>query len=235
MANHIKSVALLHEKYPSRDHYPFVLPNLNQTKRLIFDKPVTIFVGENGSGKSTLLEALARKCGVHIWCESEGSRCEFNPYEKTLHRYLSLEWSDGKVPGSFFGSELFNNFRNVVESWAAADPRQLDYFGGKSLVTQSHGQSMMSFFRSRYQIKGLYFLDEPETALSPNSQVELLEVLRQNSRAGHAQFIMATHSPIMLSCEGARIYSFDHQPIQSVAYEKTELFQAYKRFFADRL
>jgi predicted ATPase len=195
---------------------------------------VTLFVGENGSGKSTLLEALARKCGIHIWCESGGARCQVNLYEKTLHHCLSLEWVDGTVPGAFFGSDLFRDFAQVVEAWAASDPGQLQYFGGASLVSQSHGQSMMSYFRSRYQIKGLYLLDEPETALSPRSQLELLEIIRENSQAGHAQFIIATHSPLILSCEDARIYSFDHQPVRAVAYEDTELYQAYKRFFDDR-
>ena len=93
----------------------------------------------------------------------------------------------------------------------------------------------MSYFRSRYRIKGLYLLDEPETALSPRSQLELLEIIRENSQAGHAQFIVATHSPIILSCEGATIYSFDHQPVRVVEYEDTALYQAYKRFFVDRL
>lgn len=233
--NHIRSVSLLHEKYPTHNQYPYMLPVFNHTKQLTLDTPVTLFVGENGSGKSTLLEALARKCGIHIWCESGGTRCEVNPYEKTLHQCLSVEWADGGVPGAFFGSELFNNFRHIVESWAATDPGQLRYFGGQSLVSQSHGQSMMSYFRSRYQIKGLYLLDEPETALSPRSQLELLEILRENGQAGHAQFIIATHSPLILSCEGAKIYSFDHQPVRVVEYEDTELYQAYKRFFVDRL
>jgi predicted ATPase len=234
MANHIKSVTLLHEKYPTREHYPFNLPIFNQTKRLEFDTPVTLFVGDNGTGKSTLLEAIALSCGVHIWRNSEGTRFQYNRYEKQLYNYLSLEWSDGKVPGAYFGSDIFREFANILDSWAATDPGQLSYFGGKSLVTQSHGQSIMSYFRSRYQIKGIYFLDEPETALSPKSQLELLDIIGNNCRAGHAQFIIATHSPILLACERAKIYSFDNNTVSTIEYEETEHYKVYKNFLLNR-
>jgi predicted ATPase len=97
-------------------------------------------------------------------------------------------------------------------------------------MIQSHGQSLLSFFAARYQIKGLYLMDEPETALSPRSQMELLKILFQMSQKGHAQFIIATHSPILLSCPGATIFSFDRVPIQPIEYEQTEYFQFYKDF-----
>jgi predicted ATPase len=101
---------------------------------------------------------------------------------------------------------------------------------GKSLSLQSHGQSILSFFKSRYAIKGLYFLDEPETALSPKSQVELLELMKTMGSDGRAQFIAATHSPILLSCPGAVIYSFDHVPVRAIPYRETVHFKLYKRF-----
>jgi len=93
---------------------------------------------------------------------------------------------------------------------------------------------MMSYFRSRYQIKGVYLLDEPETALSPRSQLELLEIIGENVRAEHAQFIIATHSPILLACNGAKIYSFDHVPVREIDYEETEHYKIYKSFLIDR-
>ena len=114
------------------------------------------------------------------------------------------------------------------------DPGQLKYFGGKSLVTQSHGQSMMAYFRSRYKLEGIYLIDEPETALSPKTQLEFLEIIRENSQAGHAQFIMVTHSPILLACQDAKIYSFNHVPVQTVQYEDTEHYKVYKDFLTDR-
>lgn len=233
MSNHINRVTLHHDKYPTKNHYPFSLPIFNQTRQLPFESPITFFVGENGTGKSTLLEALALASGVHIWRKYGGARYQVNLYEKQLCNYITLNWANGKVPGSYFGSEIFNDFRNIVDSWAASDPGQLKYFGGKSLVAQSHGQSMMSYFRSRYKIKGIYFLDEPETALSPKSQLELLDVLKENGKAGHAQFIIATHSPILLACEGAEIFSFDQSPIRLIGYKETDHYQIYRRFLLE--
>jgi predicted ATPase len=92
----------------------------------------------------------------------------------------------------------------------------------------------MSFFKARYKFRGLYLLDEPETALSPRSQLELLQVLKDNSEAGHAQFIIATHSPILMACPGATIYSFDEIPVKGIDYEKTEHYRIYRDFMADR-
>jgi predicted ATPase len=161
-------------------------------------------------------------------------RYQVNRFEKDLYKYLTLEWSNGRVPGAYFGSEVFKDFTNILDEWVASDPGQLKYWGGKSLVTQSHGQSMMAYFRARYQIKGIYFLDEPETALSPRSQLELLEIIVENGLAGHAQFIIATHSPILLACDGAKIYNFDQIPIGIIAYKETEHYQIYKKFLMER-
>jgi predicted ATPase len=230
---HLKEARLLSEQYPTRDHYPFNVDVLQQTRSIKFSSPVTFFIGENGSGKSTLLEALARRCRIHIWGGVENTRVDPNPYEETLFLYLEVEWTDGIVPGSFFSSQIFRNFAGLVEMWEADNPGQIEYFGGKSLLTQSHGQSLMSFFRARYKIKGLYLMDEPETALSPKSQLELLKLLQEMSALGHAQFIIATHSPILLACPGSVIYSFDHSPVKTIRYEDTEHYQVYKSFMED--
>jgi len=227
---HLREVRLLSEKYPTRDHYPFNIDVLQKTRGIEFFSPVTFFIGENGSGKSTLLEALARRCRIHIWGGVDCTRSEPNPYEEMLFLYLEVKWTDGIVPGSFFSSQIFRNFAELVEMWEADNPGQIEYFGGKSLLTQSHGQSLMSFFRARYRIKGLYLMDEPETALSPKSQLELLKLLQEMSALGHAQFIIATHSPILLACPGAVIYSFDHSPARTLRYEDTEHYRVYKSF-----
>jgi predicted ATPase len=231
---HLKSISLCPEDYPTREHYPFSLDLFQRLEGVAFPTAVTLFVGENGTGKSTLMKAICQRSGIHIWQDSEKMRFINNPHEDSLYRYLSLEWSDGKVPGSYFGSDTFKYFTQVLDEWAVSDPGQLKYFGGSSLVTKSHGQSLMAYFRARYMIKGLYLLDEPETALSPRSQLELLDLLTRMSTAGHAQFIVATHSPILLACPGANIYSFDHVPLRPVAYEETEHYRIYRDFMQDR-
>ncbi len=231
---HLKCVRFHPDLYPTREHYPFNLGIFHHTEGLAFTSPVTFFVGENGTGKSTLLEAIARRAGIHIWREGERTRCVVNLYEDKFYRGITIEWVAGPVPGSFFGSSIFQDFARLLDEWAATDPGQLDYFGGKSLLTQSHGQSIMSFFKARYAIRGLYLLDEPETALSPKTQIALLELLTRLSAAGHAQFLIATHSPILLACPGATIYSFDHTPIAPVPYEETDHYRTYKSFMDNR-
>jgi predicted ATPase len=231
---HLKKVVLLSHKYPTQEHHPFNLPVLRQTEEIVFDAPVTLLVGENGTGKSSLLEALARRCGIYIWEPMERSRVKYNPHEKQLFRFINVEWHNGIVPGSFFASQIFSHFSALLDEWAASDPGLLSYFGGESLMTQSHGESLMSFFRSRFKIKGLYLLDEPETALSAKTQLQLLKLLQVLSGQGHAQFIIATHSPILLACPGATIYSFDHVPVQRIEYEQTTHYQVYKGFLDNR-
>ncbi len=232
---HLKRVTLHPDRYPTREYYPFTLDLFHKTRELDFTTPVTLFVGENGTGKSTLLEAVARKCDIFIWREGGRTRYKPNPYEDRLWHYLSVEGVNGCVPGSFFGSSIFQDFARILDEWAATDPGQLDYFGGQSLLTQSHGQSIMSFFKARYAIKGLYLLDEPETALSPKTQLTLLDLLEKMSAAGHAQFLIATHSPILLSCPNATIYSFDSGPIAPMRYEDTDHYKTYKAFMDHRL
>ncbi|MBN1867316.1 AAA family ATPase [Candidatus Sumerlaeota bacterium] len=231
---HVRRIEILSKGFPAPDRYPFNQDLLRQTSEIDLVSPVTLFVGENGTGKSTLLQAVCRRCGIHIWAPPERARIENNPLEKLLYRYIEIEWRDGPVPGAFFSSDTFNYFARSVDDWSASDPHLIGYFGGKSFLTQSHGQSLLSYFRSRYAIPGLYLLDEPETALSPRSQIDLVRILRDMGAAGHAQFIVATHSPILMACPGATIYSFDSAPIRPIACEETEHYRAYKEFFENR-
>ncbi len=226
----LNQVILHPEKYPVQTCYPFNLGLFQKTKNITFKTPVTFFVGENGSGKTTLLKAICRRCYIHIWEDTERTRFQYNHYEDKLHQYIDVNWVNGTVHGSFFSSQIFHDFARFLDEWAQADPGQLQYFGGSSLLAQSHGQSMLSYFEALYKIKGIYFMDEPETALSPRSQIKLLKVITEMSRDGHAQFIIASHSPILLACPGATIYSFDHIPVKVVNYEDTEYFRIYKDF-----
>ena len=221
------------ESYPTRDCYPFNLPVFQNTPFLDLTAPVTLFVGENGTGKSALLEAIARRCRIHIWANGGGSRLESNPYEDQLYRFIDVHWTQGEVPGSFFAAEIFRGFAELLDEFAETDRGQLDYFGGRSLLVQPHGQSLLSFFTARYRIKGLYLLDEPETALSPRSPLRFVNLVGAMARAGHAQFILCTHSPILLASPGVTIYSLDHCPIQPVPFESTDHCRLYKSFMAD--
>ena len=226
----LKQANIHSKKFPVLDFYPFKLKIFQNTERIRFNSPVTLFIGENGTGKSTLLKAIAYRCGIHIWQSEFNLRCEQNPHEEDLYKTISIRWENDPVPGSFFGSQIFSHFAKNLEEWAINDSEMLKYFGGKSLITQSHGQSLMSYFQSRYKIKGLYFLDEPETALSPSSLIELLNLLIKISRQGHAQFIIATHSPFLMACPESRIYSFDNPVIEPIQYEDTEYYKIYKNF-----
>ncbi|GAB4547286.1 MAG: AAA family ATPase [Anaerolineae bacterium] len=231
---HLTKVRLNHDRYPTRRIYPFNIPVLERTAELIFRRPVAFFVGENGSGKSTLLEAITRRCGVHIWHRPRRHLAHHNPYETRLADYITLTWANGEVPGSLFRAETFREFADFLDDVALCDPGRLQYHGGRILNTLSHGEGILSYFNGRYHIKGIYFLDEPEAALSPASQLKFLRLLQRLEEGGHAQFIIATHSPILLAYPGAQIFSFDTACVHEVAYEDTNHYQIYKQFFTDR-
>ncbi|HNQ86097.1 MAG TPA: AAA family ATPase [Deltaproteobacteria bacterium] len=230
---HITNVTLHPERYPSTELYPFNLQVFHTRRDLPFRKAITFFIGENGSGKSTLLKAIARRCSIHIWEEDRG-RYGNNPHEEDLFKYLDVAWEDSRKPGMFFSSERYQHLAKIIDEWAISDPKLLEYFGGRSLLSQSHGESFMSYFTSRFAIEGIYFLDEPETALSPRRQIEFVKTLVEHTRDGHAQFIIATHSPILLSCPGAVIWSFDGHELKELAYEDTDYFLIYRDFLLHR-
>jgi predicted ATPase len=231
---HIKKIELLSDDYPTTKHYPFSIGLFQRTKEILFDSPVAFFIGENGTGKSTLLKALARKCNIHIWKGIDRTVSEYNRYEEALHVHMRIVWRNGSVTGSFFGADSFGNYAKIVEEWASSDPGVLDYFGGGSLVRKSHGQCNMAYFQSRFDKEGLYLLDEPETALSPTTQIELVRLLGEMMKKEQAQFVISTHSPILLALPGADIYSFNGQVIKKVRYEDTDYYKVYKDFLNNR-
>jgi predicted ATPase len=230
---HLSKLIINQERFPTLDAYPFDLPLFQRTSELQLTHPVTIFTGENGSGKSTLLKAVCRRCHIHIWEGVTRTPYANNPYQDRFSEVIDVKWTNGMVQGAFFSPELFRNYSQLVDEWAAGSPGILDHYGGASLVSQSHGQSCMSYFRSIYKVKGIYFLDEPEAALSPKTQLELLLLLTEISKQGHAQFIVATHSPILMSCNQAALFSFDGDSIKSVQYKKTEHYKVYRKFFQE--
>ena len=231
---HLVQVRVNNENYPTTRCHPFNIPILRETSELTFRRPVVFFVGENGSGKSTLLEAITKKCGIYIWDKPRRHVAHNNPYETRLADYIAVTWANGSVPGSLFRAETFRDFADFLDDVALCDPGRLKYHGGHIFNTLSHGEAILSYFGGRYHIKGLYFLDEPEAAFSPSSQVRFLKLLQRLEAEGHAQFIIATHSPILLAYPGAQIFSFDSSRIEEVDYEDTAHYRLYKQFFTDR-
>ncbi len=210
------------------------LPAVNWLKehRLMLDTPVTFLVGENGSGKSTLLEAIAVSCGFN----AEGGTRNFTFSTRATHselgEYITVAKRRYPRDGFFLRAESFYNVATNIDEMdeePSFSPRLIDSYGGVSLHSQSHGESFLALIQNRFGGEGLYLLDEPEAALSPTRQLTLLgemhQLVEQNS-----QFIIATHSPILMAYPGARIYELSENGIASVEYRETEHYQLTRRF-----
>lgn len=221
------------------DSYVFNLPivkNILKNGELQFNKKVTFFVGENGTGKSTLLEALAIAYGFNA---EGGSRCfSFSTFKShpILCDNIRLSRGVGKpTDGYFFRAESFYNVASNIDeldSEPAAASLLKEAYGGKSLHDQSHGESFMSLVLNRFRGNGLYILDEPEAALSPSRQFTLLaqmnKLVKQNS-----QFIIATHSPILIAYPDADIFELSDDGIKLTTCDKTENYVLTKQFLND--
>jgi predicted ATPase len=231
---YLRGVRINGDSFPTERYYPFNTPSIRRTSELVFRRPVVYFVGENGSGKSTLLEAIARRCGIHIWDKPRRHLAHNNPYETALSQHVTPHWANGRISGSFFRAETFQDLADFLDDVALCDPGRLHYHGGRILNTLSHGEGILSYFRGRFGLRGLYFLDEPEAALSPQSQIEFLQLLQEFAGRSDAQFIIATHSPLLLACPGAQIYCFQPTGIKEISYEETAHFQLYRAFLNDR-
>ena len=227
---YLRKVEINSDGFPTQRCYPFNIPIIGEPVELTLTRPITFFVGENGSGKSTVLDAIARKCGVQPWHKPRRHLAHNNPYETRLTDYITTTWANGRVPVSLFRAETFHDFADFLDDVALCDPGRLQYHGGRILNTLSHGQGILSYFSGRFQVKGLYFLDEPETALSPRTQLRLRDLLQETALREHAQFVIATHSPILLSVPCARLLSFDRSPIREIAYRETDHFKVYRDF-----
>ncbi|MFD1255640.1 AAA family ATPase [Mucilaginibacter terrae] len=213
--------------------YPFSLRFFKHQERLKVHPKVTYFTGENGTGKSTLLEAIAVASGFN----PEGGSINFNfntrQSHSPLHQHIGTSRGVHRhTDGFFLRSESFFNMATEIENLDAepGGSKIIDCYGGVSLHEQSHGESFWSLFTHRFSGNGFYILDEPESALSPSKQMAMLlrmhELLDDNS-----QFIIATHSPILMACPDALIYEFSNEGMKVKSYEQTQLFQTYNDFF----
>lgn len=206
------------------DEYPFNLPFI-ATLNLKFHPNVTFIVGENGIGKSTLLEALAIKMGFNPEGGTKFINFATRESHSELYRYLRLYKNHRHPENHFFlRAESFFNVATTIDSVNA-----IHNYGGKSLHEQSHGESFFSLFMHRFGKDGFYILDEPEAALSPNRQMSMLVRIKQLIDQ-NCQFIIATHSPILLSYPDAIIYQINEKGIEKVAYEDTEIYTTTKYF-----
>lgn len=218
--------------------YPFNLSIIQNLKTIEFPTNVTFFVGENGSGKSTLLEAIAHKSG--FGSEGGSKNIQFRTSQEhtykgaeLLAQQLTLSWRLKPHHGYFFRAESFYNVANHIDTIAQIDWRAYAPYGGKSLHAQSHGESFLSFFQSRLGSDGFFIFDEPEAALSPQRQLTLLIIIHEMVKKQNAQFIIATHSPLLLAYPKATIYSCDSDTIKKIAYTDTDHYQITKRFLED--
>lgn len=210
--------------------YPYTVPALANFEGLKFRRPVTIIMGENGMGKSTLLEAIAIKAGFN----AEGGSKNFHFATRETHSalYENLVLGRGLQPrdGYFLRAESFYNVATEIDQIADGIHK---YYGDKSLHRQSHGESFMSLLEHRLRANGLYIFDEPEAALSPLRQMYMLCRIRQLVEAG-SQFIVSTHSPIVMSYPGADIYEITDEGLRPAELEQTSHYLLMKRFMLDR-
>jgi predicted ATPase len=227
---YIRTVSLKRDGVPDFGRYPFAIPAVRALDTLEFDPHVSFFVGENGSGKSTLLEAIAIRAGFSPEGGSQNMFLTVRPEQSELQQHLRLSRGLRRpLTGYFLRAETFYNVATQVDENTDA----LASHSGTSLHEQSHGESFLALVKHRFYREGLYILDEPESALSPQRQLSMLVAMNSLVKQ-HSQFIIATHSPILLAYPGAKIFSFSPQGIVPVNYEETEHFTVTRDFLLRR-
>jgi len=234
--HYLLDVRLRRERVPSFDTYPFSLPAVKELGTLKLHPKVTFIVGENGSGKSTLLEAIATSWGFN----PEGGTKNFNfgtrRSHSELHAFLTLGKSVKRAKDGFFlRAESFFNVATEIEKLdeGPGGPPIINSYGYKSLHEQSHGESFFALIMKRFSGNGLYILDEPEAALSPSRQLAMLARIHELVRM-KSQFIIATHSPILMAYPDADLYQIEESGLVRRAYEETEHFLVTRAFLGNQ-
>lgn len=235
--------------------FPFNIPAVRFAKNIALNAPAIIFVGDNGSGKSTLLESMGLACNLPLIGGHIGSHPSFGA-ARTLKPYLQLEWKREIKKGFFFRAEDFSDFINSIEKEkqkiqadlselkGVVDDRIIEQMSetanytlrqirkdyGDDMQAYSHGEAYLKIIQTRIGAKGLYLLDEPEAALSPLKQLSLMSFILESIKGGQAQFIMATHSPILMGLPGALLYQITDEGMEPVAYRETDHYVVTKNF-----
>ncbi|MBX3582518.1 MAG: AAA family ATPase [Rhizobiaceae bacterium] len=234
-APYLKRVLLDPSRIDDPDAYPWSIPLFrNGNFAVNFTTPVTIIVGENGTGKSTLLEAIGALAGYDEAGGGKGYRpvdhsAAIDKSGAALGASLRAHWLPKVTSGWFFRAESFYSVARYLDE-AAREP-----LSGPppDFLSWSHGEGFMRFFEERCSRQGLYLFDEPESALSPSRQVEFLKLLGKLDRSGHAQVIIATHSPLLMACPGARLLQINRFGLEETRLQDTEHFRTLREFCLD--
>ena len=236
--HYLLTAKLLWDRVADPSAYPYALPAIAGLNKIDFHPKVTFIVGENGSGKSTLIEALAVAWGFNAEGGSKNFRFKTYSSHSSLHSALRLARGTRRASDGYFlrAESYFNVATNIEEldGGSSSDPpsdkrRIIDAYGGRSLHEQSHGESFLALLGNRLRGKGLYIFDEPEAALSPTRQMAML-VRMHDLIAAESQFIIATHSPILMAYPDAWIYQLGAHGLERVDYEDTEHFAITRNF-----
>jgi len=232
--HYLFEVKLKRDKVPSFDEYPFSLPVVRNLHALELHPKVTFIIGENGSGKSTLLEAIATAWGFNPEGGSKNFRFQTRSSHSTLHEYLTLVKSLRRARDGFFlrAESFFNVATEIEQLDGGPGGPTINSYGGVSLHEQSHGEAFFALMMNRFGGDGLYLLDEPEAALSPQRQLAMITRLHQLVQL-RSQFIIATHAPILMAYPNAFIYQIDESGLQRVEYEQTEHYIITKAFLSN--
>ena len=226
----IKTITLKRAATPP-DGYPFTIAAVRHLDGLQFTEPVTFFVGENGSGKSTVLESIAVAAGLNAEGGSRNFRFATRATHSELSEHIRLVRAPRRPRDSYFlRAETFYNVASAAEEYGAEVAERQG--GGRSPHEQSHGESFLALVLHRLRGNGLYLFDEPEAALSPSRQLALLAALHRLVASG-SQFIIATHSPILMAYPGAMIYEFYEKGVRPVAYTDTEHYVVTRAFLGN--
>lgn len=227
MSNFLEEINICPTK---ENKYPFNLPLFKDGLNIKLNKPITFIIGENGSGKSTLLENLAFNLGFNTLGGNKNHTYKNNSLDNfELSNNMKLSWSIKQSKGFFFRAETFFSFAQQIDILADNDNTIYNYYGGKSLQKQSHGESFLSFFANKIT-EGFFIFDEPESALSPERQLSLISILNDLTNTGKCQFIIATHSPFLITTPNSEIYEIEDGILSKKEYKETKQFCLYKKF-----